>query len=43
MSDWDRAEVGACLMVAWGCRCVSVLDAVVAYRRARDAGERLFT
>ena len=40
--EWERAELGACLMVALGCRCVSVLDAVVWVRHARDVDGRLF-
>lgn len=30
--DFERAEQGACLLVAMGLPLVSVLDAVVAYR-----------
>lgn len=31
--DYDRAEQGACLMVALGCTRVSVVQAVVWWRR----------
>lgn len=40
--DWETAELGACLMVTYGCRVVSVVDAVVSARRRRAASERLF-
>lgn len=33
MDDFDRAFLGACLMVVLGCRRVSVVEAVVWWRR----------
>ena len=40
MNDFDRAEQGACLMVALGCHRVSVLWAVVDWRRTPELFEQ---